>query len=315
MGDGILFIDIEWNKYYSGKYKADGIIEIGAVSNSNLADGLFYYLKPENYIPKKVLQFLNVSIALLENDSVTKEKALSELEGKIHTYEQIMVWSEETMNILKDICDDEVLEGRKIGVLQDILAEKLGERMSYERTLKTYEIEYDPISLHNSKYDAECMMQLYERVMTDIDIETAESINKIHRLKGKALNQEKMGKLLDYYKCSYDLSVGHVTIRTQCSQWSIYLEDGLVKSLYHENYRTNRGKHSHQLPYCDFYTVLKYVLGHDASGMIEDRADSFERNLRITESKKRRQKERRRVAEKPIKQNGKYCDYYAPDDL
>lgn len=307
MKDGILFIDVEWNRFYQGECKADGIVEIGAVSNIDAEDCLFYYLKPEVIIPNKILSFLNVTMLFLENRGVSKDKALPEFDKLIRSYEQVVVWSEDTLGLLSDIMSEDVFECTKICILQDFLAAKHGKKLSYERALKTYEIEYNPISLHNSEYDAKCLMNLYAKADESYKVVPFEHI---HRLKGKALNQYRIEKLLNYFKCNYELSDNHVTVRTQCSDWSIYFNAGMVKSLYHENHKSPRGKHNHKLPYRDFYTVLKYILSHDERSICEDKVELYERSNRIRMAQKKRQKERRLVDEKPIKQNGKYFEYY-----
>ena len=150
-----LFVDIEWDVDFNGTEKTDSIIEIGAVGDGTLSDEFQYYLEPNEHVSKKTLSFLKLSRSFLKKNGISKEKAFEELRAKMELYDSIVVWSEDTAKFVKKLCaSDESENTPDLCVLQDIVREKCGKRLAFDRVLRLMKVYFVPNELHKSIYDA-----------------------------------------------------------------------------------------------------------------------------------------------------------------
>ena len=95
--------------------------------------------------------------------------------------------------------------------------------------------------------------------------------------KYKKLNQNTNTKI----RVSYNICEDVVFIRTNYAGWIVYLSNGKVKKVLHENYRPRRseylkkgrmkcmeGYHKQETSSDNFYDVVEYIKQHDA-GMVK----------------------------------------------
>ena len=84
--------------------------------------------------------------------------------------------------------------------------------------------------------------------------------------------------LCKYFHMSYSICEEVVFIRTNFARWIIYLSEGKVSKLLHENYKPSKseyskkqkkkcmeGYHKQKLPSQNLYEVLRYIDSHDSS--------------------------------------------------
>lgn len=127
--------------------------------------------------------------------------------------------------------------------------------------------------------------------------------NKGYRevLKQLPITEENIEKICKWFQFSYSISSDVVFVRTAFSGWIVYLQDGKVKKLSHENYRISKsqypkkqkmkyaeGYHDQKLPTENFFEVIQYIKNHDA-GMVKRIAKKsrLEKLLEVVESEHR----------------------------
>ena len=99
---------------------------------------------------------------------------------------------------------------------------------------------------------------------------------EIAYLRQLPLTEEKMEKICKQFGVTYNISNDVVFIKTEFSSWIVYLRDGKVHKLYHENYRQSasaffkmqkkkltEGYHQQKLLSDHFYDVVQYIKYHD----------------------------------------------------
>lgn len=97
-------------------------------------------------------------------------------------------------------------------------------------------------------------------------------------LKKLRLTEKNIEMLCKYFHMSYSICNGMIFVKTGFTRWIIYLQDGKVSKLLHENYKPSKseyskkqkkkcmeGYHKQKLPSQNLYEVLRYIDSHDSS--------------------------------------------------
>ena len=91
-----------------------------------------------------------------------------------------------------------------------------------------------------------------------------------------SLTEKNIEVLCRHFHMSYSICNEMLFVRTKFASWIIYLQDGRVEKLLHENYKPSKseygkrqkkklieGYHKQKLPSQNLYEVLCYINGHD----------------------------------------------------
>ena len=112
-------------------------------------------------------------------------------------------------------------------------------------------------------------------------IQKTEPEHKHENLKILPLTETGIEKICRHFRVSYKICEDVVFIRTNYAGWIVYLSNGKVKKVLHENYRPRRseylkkgrmkcmeGYHKQETSSDNFYDVVEYIKQHDA-GMVK----------------------------------------------
>ena len=93
-----------------------------------------------------------------------------------------------------------------------------------------------------------------------------------------SLTEKNIEALCRHFHMSYSICNEMLFVRTKFASWIIYLQDGRVEKLLHENYKLSKseygkrqkkksieGYHKQKLPSQNLYEVLCYINGHDSN--------------------------------------------------
>lgn len=96
--------------------------------------------------------------------------------------------------------------------------------------------------------------------------------------KNLSLTEKNIEALCRHFHMSYSICNEMIFVRTKFTSWIIYLQDGRVEKLLHENYKPSKseygkrqkkksieGYHKQKLPSQNLYEVLCYINGHDSN--------------------------------------------------
>lgn len=173
-----LCIDVEWN-IPANQAENIEMLSIGAAcwdSDYHMTRTYFKLIRPErmDLVTPTTYRLLNLGPVVLG-----QAKSCSEVlhnfdesfrgHGYITKEDAIVFWNSEALNLLKREMDKVGLSlpSNKIVVLQDVLsfADKdngRGRSMGFESALRHYQVHYRRELLHNSKYDAQYLIDLYD---------------------------------------------------------------------------------------------------------------------------------------------------------
>ena len=101
---------------------------------------------------------------------------------------------------------------------------------------------------------------------------------KVVDLKNLWPTEKNIEMLCKHFHMSYSICNGMIFVSTGFTRWIIYLQDGIVSKLLHENYKPSKseygkkqkkkcmeGYHKQKLPSQNLYEVLRYIESHDSS--------------------------------------------------
>lgn len=134
-----------------------------------------------------------------------------------------------------------------------------------------------------------------------IELESAddgeyERIKSVRNLKGKRVDYEQIGLLIEFFQLQCIQSHDYFLVTTEYSMWKIYYAEGFVTKLEHENYKNKndkRGYHNQHIRTKDMFSVMEYIVNHDKKPYKKKRVVEFEKTLNREVKRKRMQKERR----------------------
>ncbi len=322
----MIFLDLEWNSHNPYVTDKDELIEIGAtiITSDNEAASYFRLIRCEHYIPKRTFRFLHINSKMLIDKGIYASVAMQELVHIMGEDYKLIVWSKNTKDMLKTTLErtgyskdlDDVV------IIQDLIVKinNTGVQISFENALNMYGISYNPACIHNAQYDSERLRELYYTAVNDKDalktyesanIHTQNTIKTIRNLKGKAVSEDEIKAILDFFKCRYEIKKACLYITTEYTSWRVYIKDGYAISLKHENYERGYGYHDHELLNTDLYSVIEYICHHDiAPRKNTKKINDIDRKERAKARLKERQKQRRTMNDEiHIKRSGKYWDY------
>ena len=108
------------------------------------------------------------------------------------------------------------------------------------------------------------------------NIQTESPSDDTRKFQTFPLTEKRIEAICRHFQVSYNISNNIVFIRTLFSSWIVYLKDGKVVKLLHENYKPSRsayfrrkrmkcleGYHVQKLPSEHFYNVIHYIKIHD----------------------------------------------------
>ncbi len=299
--ENILFLDLEWNQRLRRQSKRDELVEIGMTTcNGEKRETFFSHVKSAGLVNSRTRQILRTGAK--DKETAADPKTIcSKLTAGMAEADLIVMWSRETKNMLDLFlqkyggeCPDEVF------FLQDILGENdiSGEQISFERTCITYIDDYDSVMLHNAGYDSECLCRLFfllkdayckagndgnikaYMITMDPDGEKARTNSMIRKLAGKAVTDEEFAMLAGFFHLGCKEIFGFFEVRSGYSVWHVYLKDGYVSGLSHENYHPGdyHGFHHHEITDRDAYHVLDYIAKHDSMTQKKPKTEDYRRS-------------------------------------
>ncbi len=199
-----LCIDVEWNIPDNPSEDME-LISIGAAcwdSVNSFTRTYFKLMRPErmDLIKPLTYRLLNLGPVVLEQAKPCEEilkNFADTFSGRGFLFEDspIVLWHQDDWNILKQNLDKFSLSlvSNRIIILQDVItfSGKLnngGQPMDFEAALRAFGVFYRPELLHNSKYDAQYLIDLYDAVYNDI-IEAENSLVPLaHTASSKTLH-------------------------------------------------------------------------------------------------------------------------------
>lgn len=135
-----------------------------------------------------------------------------------------------------------------------------------------------------------------------MSINQARKIQKVQRLKGKAVNETEIDEIANYYSLKCTKYENYITIETGYSKWIVFMKNGFVENVKHENYSTRTSPTEHRPNYHnqkffqkDIFSLFGYISSHDSQVTIKPVNEDMERKRRNKEKQKQIQKERRRL--------------------
>jgi len=185
-------------------------------------------------------------------------------------YQYIVVWDRNTYNLFKRSMKKygACIKRQQVIVFQEIFNKIVGNEnglIGFKEALEHVGIDYFPNSLACSKCNVDYLYQLF---------------CKCYHQYREVLTENNIDKICKRLQLSYSISNDIVFIRTSFSRWIVYLRDGKVSKLYHENYRHGKsqyckrqklkcveGYHKQELPSENLYEVIHYIKIHDTGAV------------------------------------------------
>lgn len=368
MDSTMLFVDVEWNQFGKRLGHFDEILEIAALQSKGerVVNRYFKYIKPKKIVKRETFNFLGIAPNDLDHGEPI-ENALKVFQAYWNDSEFIVIWSSDTLSIIKNTCAKNkiLLAPVKVIILQDLLSKILEDKrnMSFEEALLKAGALYDRTKMHNAGFDTECLKSLFEIVcnryesnnrknassnfviskqtkiihrsdckyvsniidtnivhvpvyrimagdrtckycMTDrilLKLESTddeyEKIKSIRRLKGKRVDYEQIGLLIEFFQLQCICQHEYILVTTEYSVWKIHYAQGFVTKLEHENYKyksDRNGFHDQNICMKDMFSVMEYIASHDKNPYKKKRAVEYEKILNRKVKRKKMQKERKR---------------------
>jgi hypothetical protein len=201
-----LCIDVEWN-IPADQAEDIELLSIGVAcwdSVNRLTRTYFRIIRPNriDLVTPTTYRLLNLGPVVL-NAAKSSEEVLSNFantfqgRGYLSKDDPIVVWNREAWDLLKSHLDKFGLSlpMKKVVILQDVLsfADKdnhIGRSMGFETALRRYGVNYRRELLHNSKYDAQYLIDLYDAVYDRLTETGDAAAPLVHTKFSKILHQE-----------------------------------------------------------------------------------------------------------------------------
>ncbi len=317
---GILFLDLEWNQFSRHLSKTDEIVEMGYVflNVDNVIEKAYLDVKTQKTMCPHIKQLLRVDYNNLSK-AVDVDRALDVLITKANCATTIVVWADTTKQMLRNLSKHyEVDFIGKVVCFQDILlkGEVLNKKIGFEDACISYISGYDPMLSHYAGYDAECLYKLFglfrrafksymvnggaiTDYLTDYDPEGKKRklIGQIRHLSGRAVDKGDVGIIADFFHLSCHEKYGFYRVETEYSCWNVYLKDGYVTCLSHENYKNGEmcGFHRQEIKCKDIYGTFDYIAKHDSVAYKQTRYEECKRRYDKKQKKVQMQKQRKQI--------------------
>ena len=198
-----LCIDIEWNTPDNPAEQAE-LLSIGAAcwdSVSKMTRTYFKLIKPQrmDLITSDTYRRLNLGPVVLEQAKPCDEI----LANFVYTFSNrkymkrrdvIVLWSQQQWQMLKEQLDkrDLALPCNRIVILRDILSyasrSDFGRRIDFASALQKYGVKHRKELLHNAKYDAQYLIDLYDRVYERM-ADQPERVSLVHTEASRVLHR------------------------------------------------------------------------------------------------------------------------------
>lgn len=164
---------------------------------------------------------------------------------------------------------------------------------------KISETNCEKISVYKVFLGARCCKKcIPDEISIEIEVKDTDEYDKYkvaRTLKGKKVNFEQIGLLIDYFQLRCDYHSNYILVLTTYSSWKVFYDNGYVTKLEHENYKYKAGKgyHDQNISIKDLYSVLEYIVNHDSKPYKKSKEVEWEKTLNREAKKKKKQKERR----------------------
>lgn len=169
-----LFVDVEWNiPFYGGSQGLD-LLSIGCRIEDSAAEssqGFFRLIRPEHprLLNQQTVKLLKVGNTLLSQAN-TCEEVLCEFCDAFPRSDLLVIWSNVAFKMLEEKLTDYglPLPTKRIIILQDFLVHTFKtyskHTPSFKECLKQFEVPFRTDLLHNAKYDAIYLQDLFAAV-------------------------------------------------------------------------------------------------------------------------------------------------------
>lgn len=199
-----LCIDVEWNIPDDQSVDME-LISIGAAcwdSVNRFTRTYFKLMRPErmDMIRPLTYRLLNLGPVVLEQAKPCEEVLKNFVEtfsGREYLDDDspIVLWHQDDWNFLKQNLDKYGLSllNNRIIILQDVITfsgmlNTEGQPVGFEAALQAFGVFYRPELLHNSKYDAQYLIDLYDAVYDDLMEAGSSLVPLIHTVSSKTLH-------------------------------------------------------------------------------------------------------------------------------